>query len=78
MPEIKIPGFLQAMVATDHLVSNPPQIEECERVFGFHPSFQARVILTLLYLWYQVIFLSLIVDELATSFSSYKLSIWGL
>ena len=60
MPEIKILCFLQAMVATDHLVSSPPQIVECERVFGFHPSFQAGIILTLLYLWCQVAFLSVL------------------
>lgn len=48
------------MFATDHLVSNPPQTVECQRVFGFHPSFQARIVLTLLYLWCQVVFLSLL------------------
>ena len=64
------------MVATDHLVSNPPQIVECERVFGSHPSFQAGITLTLFYLWCQVVFL--IVDELARSFSSCILRIWRL
>lgn len=29
-------------------------------MFGFHPSSQARIILTLLYLWCQVVFLSLL------------------
>lgn len=44
MPDIKIQYFLQAVVATDHLVSSPPQIVDYQRVFDFHPSFQARII----------------------------------
>lgn len=44
MLEIKIQYFLQAVVATDHLVSSPPQIVDCQRVFDFYPSFQARII----------------------------------
>ena len=62
----------------DHLVSSPPQIVECKRVFGFHPSFQARIIFDPSLPLVPGCFLFLIVAELARFFSSCKLHIWRL